>query len=110
MNLVRAILGGVPEISPVSYEKRYGNKEHLIVDLRNSNMFDGGHIDGAINIPFSKLDKKLKALPKNQPIVCVCQDGTRGREATDMLLKAGYSVTNLAGGMQAWRKHSRSAR
>jgi rhodanese-related sulfurtransferase len=106
MNLFRAILGGAREISPDTNEKRYVGKEHILLDVRNPQEYSAEHIAGAINIPLNKLQKRIKELPADQPIVCVSRDGRRGHDAAELLEQAGYSAVNILGGMQAWRKHS----
>ncbi len=104
MNLFRAIIGGVKEIKPDKYTKHYLNSEHILLDVRNPREFGNEHIEGATNIPFNKLSKRLKELPKGQPIVCISRDGVRGREAAYLLQNAGYDVANMIGGFMAWRK------
>lgn len=107
MNLLRSIFGGTKEISPDGYRSKYrshAENEHVLLDVRKQKDYDKEHIDGALNIPLNKLNKKLKVLPKNQPIVCVCWDGVRSREATFLLKNAGYNASYLVGGVKAWRR------
>lgn len=103
MNILRAILGGVKEVSTTDYHKQFDNRAHIVLDVRNSTDFSSEHIEGAINIPFSKLPKKLSKLPADKPIICVSQDGIRGREAAYMLQKKGYESANIVGGILKWR-------
>ncbi|NDJ84417.1 MAG: rhodanese-like domain-containing protein [Chloroflexi bacterium] len=104
MNILRTLFGGVKEISPEKYHQAYETQEHILLDVRNPSEFTAEHIDGAVNIPLNKLQKKLKTLPQDRPIICVSRSGDRGREATDLLHHAGYNAANLAGGILAWRK------
>ena len=104
MNLIRAIFGGVKEISANQYMQQYSDIPHTIIDIRSAQEYAGGHMEGAENIPLSKLSKKLTKLPKDQPIVVVCRNGVRGREAVDMLQSAGFEASNLVGGIMNWRK------
>jgi rhodanese-related sulfurtransferase len=103
VNILRAILGGVKEINTTDYHKQFDDRTHIVLDVRNPHDFTSEHIKGAINIPFNKLPKKLDKLPDDQPIICVCQDGLRGREAAYMLQKKGYEATNIVGGILKWR-------
>lgn len=105
MNLFRAILGGAKEISPGTYVKQYSNTPHVLLDVRSPQEFSAEAIKGAVNIPLNKLSKRLKELPKDQPVVCVSRDGIRGHEAAVLLQQAGFTATNLLGGMIAWRKN-----
>lgn len=103
MNLFRMIFGGVKEISNDEYCNNYQNIQHILLDVRNSNEYSSEHIDGALNIPFAKLPKKLSDLPKHKPIVVVCRTGPRGREAAHLLQNQGYDVANLVGGIFGWK-------
>jgi rhodanese-related sulfurtransferase len=107
VNLLRSIFGGTKEISPDNYRAKFqshADNVHVLLDVRNHTDYEKEHIDGALNIPLNKLNKKLKALPHDQPIVCVCWDGLRSREATFLLKNAGYNASYLVGGVKAWRR------
>ena len=103
MNILRAIFGGVKEVTSDDYHNQFDNRPHMILDVRNPNHFTSEHIDGAVNIPLAKLPKKLDKLPQDQPIVCISHDGLRGREAAFMLQKKGYEASNIMGGLLKWR-------
>lgn len=104
MNILRGILGGVKEVDVKAYHRQFDETEHVVLDVRNTQEYKDAHIEGAINIPFGKLKKKIDALPDNQPIVCVCRNGLHGREAAFFLQKLGYNATNILGGMQQWKR------
>jgi rhodanese-related sulfurtransferase len=44
----------------------------------------------------------MKELPKDREIVCVCRSGHRSKSAAKQLVAAGYSASNMKGGMLAW--------
>ena len=49
--------------------------------------------------------ERLDDIPKNQPIIAVCQSGKRSAMATDILLKSDFEqVANLPGGMIQWSR------
>ncbi len=104
MNLFRALIGGVKEVSCQKYQRKYDGVEHVLLDVRSPQEFESEHIPGAINIPLKKLSKKLKSLPDSQPVVCVSRNGERGREAAYILQDAGYNVEYLVGGILRWRQ------
>jgi rhodanese-related sulfurtransferase len=60
------------------------NSVHLI-DVRAAKEFDTGHMKTAANIPVNELEKKVKSLPVDKPIVFVCSTGARSGEAFYML-------------------------
>lgn len=84
-------------------EKMKFGKHPLILDVRQPNEFRTGHISGAKLIPLNDLPRRKGELPKGREIVCVCASGNRSTSASKMLAKEGYNVSNMKGGMLAWR-------
>lgn len=81
------------------------NQGARVVDIRDQEQFDAGHIIDAINLPPAELtvqaDTKLK---KAKAIVVVCDTGMRSGQAVAALRKSGHeNVFNLKGGLTAWR-------
>lgn len=52
-----------------------------IVDVRDADEFKQGSFKNARNIPVSQLEKQLKSMPKDKPVVFVCTTGARSGEA-----------------------------
>lgn len=77
------------------------NKGVILVDVRSTQEYNEGHLNGAINIPLSELRTKANALLKyNDLIIVYCQMGGRSEKAVKILNKIGYSqVYNLEGGL-----------
>jgi len=79
----------------------------VILDVRSRSEYDGGHVPGAINIPFQSVASRHRELSidADQPIVVYCAHGPRAAWAGRALRKAGYShVVYLAGHMTSWKK------
>ena len=77
----------------------------MVIDLRDSNEFSNGHIAGALNIPFTTLEKRIKefAQYKDKPIVLVCKMGQHSSSAGKKLMAEGYQdIRRLSGGMMEW--------
>ncbi|MGR8929779.1 MAG: rhodanese-like domain-containing protein [Gammaproteobacteria bacterium] len=92
-------------ISALIAVTKMNDDKTVIVDVREPNEFTKSHIENAINIPLDKLEEKLPSLEKHrpQPIVVVCQSGTRSVPACKTLTKAGFNTVYLmTGGMQSW--------
>lgn len=79
-------------------------KNIKIVDLREPELFDQGHVPGAINIPYDDApDRALKELKQDETIVFVCHGGPMGDELAELLVNNNYKkVYNLTGGMKKW--------
>jgi rhodanese-related sulfurtransferase len=85
-------------------EKLKNGKHPLVVDVRQPEEYRDGHINGAKMIPLGELNKRMKELPKDREIVCVCASGSRSHSATKMLIGAGYTAINMNGGMGTWQR------
>lgn len=93
-------------VSPSEAVVIMNKDETVIVDVREPNEFAEGHIQGAINMPFSKIGERAAELDphKNAPIIVNCQSGTRSLAAGKKLTELGFTqVYELKGGLFAWK-------
>lgn len=106
MNLLEKIFGKpLPRVSAVELNEKLKNgKRPLVLDVRQKDEYRSGHIAGAKLIPLNELGNRLKELPKDREIVCVCASGNRSSSATRILTGQGYNAINMKGGMSAWRR------
>ena len=75
-----------------------------IVDVRTSQEWRGGHVDGAINIPVGEIPARAHELPADAVIATICEGGYRSGLAASLLAHEGVSrLFNVAGGMTAYR-------
>lgn len=74
-----------------------------VIDVRERNEFTIGHIPKSINLPLSTLALNTKALSKEKDYYIICASGGRSSVATTLLNKFGYNVTNVEGGIAAWK-------
>lgn len=77
----------------------------LIVDVRTAPEYKEYHISGAQLIPLNELPDKLKRIPRDREVVCVCASGHRSSSAARRMEKEGYKVSNMKGGMARWIKN-----
>lgn len=74
-----------------------------LVDVRQPNEYEEGHIPGSMLIPLPELDKHLGELDSRKPTVVYCALGGRSRVAAQMLSGKGFDeVYNLKGGYKGW--------
>ena len=105
MNFFKKLFAPVPALSVAEARERLREKpKPFLLDVRTSSEYREGHIPGATLIPLHELDGRMRKLPKNREIICVCRSGNRSRRAAKQLLAAGYTAVNLKGGMRAWNK------
>jgi hydroxyacylglutathione hydrolase len=74
-----------------------------VLDVRDRNEWDEGHIQGAINIPYYDIELRLQELKPDQPLAVICGSGQRSTIASSLLQRHGFTrLFNVAGGMEAW--------
>ena len=79
---------------------------YRIVDVREPYEFNDelGHLPGAELVPLATLGRAMSGWDRSGPVLVVCRSGRRAEAACAHLAAAGFgSVTNLRGGMIAWR-------
>jgi rhodanese-related sulfurtransferase len=74
----------------------------VVVDVREDDEWQAGHIDGARHIPLMQLPERLGELADATSVLCVCRVGARSARATMLLRHTGVDAMNLHGGMNAW--------
>lgn len=73
----------------------------VIIDVRSSEEYDTGHIEGAINIPVDNISSI--DYDKETVIIVYCASGVRSANAAQTLIESGYkNVYNLDGGLINW--------
>ncbi len=84
-----------------------GSEDATVIDVREPDEFEAGHIPGAKPLPRGLLEyKAAEELPnKDARIVVHCALGGRGSLAAKSLKEMGYTnVANMEGGLSAWRE------
>jgi rhodanese-related sulfurtransferase len=78
-------------------------RDTLLLDVREPEEYLTGHVPGAENIPQADLATRLHELPRDRPLMVICQVGSRSLRAAQFLTQVGFSrVANVAGGTRAW--------
>ncbi len=104
---ISSVLADVPAVSPQQAAQMQSEQNAVIIDVRENDEWNAGHIDNAIHIPLNDIQNRLKELAKyqNQPVITQCRSGTRSARAADILAKSGFTnVHNMDGGLNAWQK------
>jgi rhodanese-related sulfurtransferase len=75
----------------------------LLLDVRSTAEFGGGHMDGAVNLPVDQVSRIASVEPDHErPIVVYCRSGARSARAAQVLRQSGYSNVHDLGPMQRW--------
>ena len=83
-----------------------GESGAQVLDVRTSDEFQNGHIEGAINADVSSpaFAQIADGLAKDKTVFVYCLSGARSSSAAGMLKEMGFkSIVNLTGGMLAWQ-------
>jgi rhodanese-related sulfurtransferase len=105
-NIIGDAISGVESVPPLQAVSLINHDNALVLDVRETNEFESGHIINALHIPVGGLGNNLAKLDKyrQQPIVVGCASGNRSSHACRLLKKNGFEkVYNLKGGMLAWQ-------
>lgn len=71
-----------------------------IVDVREIEEYNAGHIPDALNVPLTSITKgEYGSLEQDQKYIIICQSGNRSQTASEQLIKAGFQVLNVKQGM-----------
>jgi len=75
-----------------------------LLDVRAATEFQQGHIAHAEHRFLGQLLREMQNIHKTKLVVAQCLGGGRSAIATSVLQRAGFDVTNMLGGFQAWAK------
>ena len=104
--LVAKAKRNITETSPADAAAKLNSGEAVIVDVRDKDEWDEGHIPGALHMSRGtiELDIEEKVPETNAMIICHCGGGGRSALAAESLQKMGYkNVRSMAGGFKAWK-------
>jgi len=85
-------------------ERLNRSEDLMVLDVRSNDEWEQYHIEGATHIYVGHLKERVNELPKDKPIVVLCNVGRRSSLAASILLKSRYrDLYNVLGSMTAWR-------
>ena len=100
---------GSREIGTLETTRFMNTGNALVLDIRDTGEFSGGHIPKSKNIPLAEIDKRLEEINrfKDKPVIVTCRTNMRAGAAVRMLKQHGFAdVYQLAGGFSAWQQAS----
>ncbi|MBA2555959.1 MAG: molybdopterin biosynthesis protein MoeB, partial [Chloroflexi bacterium] len=108
-DLMREVRAGIREVSPAEAEQ-LADGGVTVVDVRESNEWEEGHLPGALHVPRGFLESRIEGTvpDRNAPVVLYCAGGVRSALAARQLAELGYTdVVSMAGGFQQWKSEGR---
>jgi sulfur-carrier protein adenylyltransferase/sulfurtransferase len=104
--VIRQIRSRIQEVDPAEVSEHLGNGITLI-DVRENEEWDAGHIPGAKHVPRGYLESRVEAAApeKDQRVVLYCASGQRSALAANTLQELlGYTnVASMTGGITLWK-------
>jgi len=103
---LRQRLHAAAAVSPTD-AVRLMNDGAVLIDVRSSNQFKDGHINGARNVPGDQIAAGAPSLDKfkDKTVIVCCDSGVTSGAAARKLTELGFKqVFNLRGGLGAWRQ------
>jgi rhodanese-related sulfurtransferase len=100
-----AMLTSSPEVRDVTVaEVRAKPSDAAVIDVREPAEFAAGHVPGAVNLPQAELASRLEEVPRDRPVLVICQGGFRSLRAAQFLSQCGLNnIASVRGGTEAWR-------
>ena len=93
MEIPTASVSGVPDPLPEGL---------LVLDVREDDEWQAGHVAGSLHIPLMELGNRYGELPDAEQTLVVCRVGNRSAYAAGFLIQQGIEAVNLEGGLVEW--------
>lgn len=94
-------------IQPNEFAKAINNINVQVLDVRTADEYKSGHIKNALQANWldkTEFNDRTSHLDKKKPVYIYCLSGGRSGAAAEVLRSKGYTVTNMEGGINAWKR------
>lgn len=91
----------IPEVDVAELARAHAGDAYVL-DVRQPDEYEDGHVPGAVLVPLDQLESRLDEVPKDEHLYVICKSGGRSAAAVSLLTQAGYQATNVAGGTMGW--------
>jgi rhodanese-related sulfurtransferase len=98
---------GIPAVDPLYADIRRHDavRPALIIDVREVSEFATVRVEGAALLPMSQVAVRLDEIPRDRPVLVLCNSGSRSATVAAHLLQHGWTdVGNIAGGIVGWER------
>jgi len=97
--------GALEQVDRDELLRRVRRGDVTILDVRPPEEYRAGHIPGALSVPLSDLQKRLRELPRNRDVVAYCRGPycVMAIEAVAVLRRRGFRAYRMADGVVEWR-------
>ena len=92
----------IDTISAEELDYYVNRKDVVIIDLREREAYEKSHLRSAVNVPYEELEKCRKFSP-GKTLSLYCQRGGSSLSAARELMKMGYRVKSVVGGIRSYQ-------
>ena len=96
------------EISIEQLAQALNENQIRLIDVREVDEFQAGHVPGAELIPMGVIPARTMDLDRSESIALICRTGGRSGQVTTWLESQGFNVANVVGGTEAWISSGRA--
>lgn len=93
------------QITQEEAKEMMDTQEVIVLDVREQNEYDSGHIPDAVLLPVGTIDEDTAAavIPeKDSTVLVYCRSGNRSKTASSALAELGYTNIYEFGGINTW--------
>jgi len=90
------------DYSPRQVAELLQSDEIQLIDVRQPEEREAGHIAGDRFIELAQLGAEVETIDRDRPVVFYCRSGSRSAMATEAFLGAGFDAHNMVGGLIDW--------
>ena len=93
------------QITQEKAKEMMDTQEVIVLDVREQNEYDSGHIPGAVLLPVGTIDEDTAAeviSQKDSTVLVYCRSGNRSKTASSTLVELGYTNIYEFGGINTW--------
>ena len=95
--------------APLVHWEDVDRTQTTVLDVRDPDEFEAGHVEGSVNIPLDALRSRIEELPRDREVVSYCAVGHRSYFATRILRLNGLDARNITGGTISHDRHHRAS-
>lgn len=93
------------QITVIEFKKMKEEQEIIVIDIRDPNSYEAGHIEDAIHVQQANIEKFIEEADKEKPLVVCCYHGNSSQGAAEFLNQRGFkNAYSLEGGFAAYEE------
>tara|TARA_B110000438_G_scaffold257413_1_gene265480 strand:+ start:12 stop:323 length:312 start_codon:yes stop_codon:yes gene_type:complete len=90
------------EINVVELERRMGDADIVMLDVREGFELDIAKVKDSLHIPMGEIKIRIKDLDKEKNYAVLCHSGYRSAQVCHFMESEGFNVVNVQGGIDSW--------